>query len=54
MQILSQREEFIAHDFAGETKQSRAFSDPFALNALILSVVIPNAQMLLKVSLRVL
>ena len=50
MQILTEREEFIAPDLAAETKQSRAFADPFPLNAFVFGVVIPNAEMLLEVA----
>src|ERR1022692_2749077 len=52
--ILTECEKFIAHDFAGEPEQRRAFPDPFTLDALVLGVVITNAQVLLEVALRVL
>src|ERR1019366_129704 len=54
MQILTERKEFIAPDFAGKAKQRRAFPDPLPLHPLVLGVVITDAQVFLEVALRVL
>src|ERR1700686_5078296 len=53
MLILTEREEFIAHDFTGEPEQRRTFPDPFTLHAFVLCVVIPDAQVLLEIAFRV-
>ncbi len=53
MLIIAQPQEIIGTDFAGQPKPRRAFTNPFAGNALAFVIVIPNAEVLLEVFPRV-
>jgi hypothetical protein len=50
---FAEPQEIIGANFAGQTKLFRARSDPLAGHALALIIIIPNAQVFLKVFLGV-
>lgn len=54
MQVVAQRQEIIARNGTCEIQHRRAFTNPLPTDALVLRIVITNAQVLLKVALRVL
>ena len=54
MLILTQPQEFIRADFAGQSKSFRAQPNPFAGHTLAFIVVIADAEMFLEVFPRVL
>ena len=53
MLILAQAEKIIRSDFAGQAETLRAEAEPFASHTLAFVVIIPDAEMLLKIFPRV-